>query len=93
VVLNRLKKIQVRRETQDYINRYQVIYKSVIREAKQTESGRYVLRVNYKTKEMWQIISKEVGKSLQYDQKTELINRTEIIPNLQNLTDTLNSLL
>jgi hypothetical protein len=89
--LNRLKKVQVRRETQDYIKRYQVIYKSVIKEAKKTENGRHVLRADYKTKEMWQIISKEARKSLQYDQ--DWINGTEIVPNLQNLTGTPNSLL
>jgi hypothetical protein len=40
-----------------------------MKEAKKTENGSYVLRSKYKTKAMWQIIIKVVGKSLQYDKK------------------------
>jgi hypothetical protein len=79
------------REAQDYINQYQIIYKRVIKEAKRRENDRYVLRAKNKTKAMWHIINKEVGKSLQFDKKIELNNRSVTISDPQKVADTMNS--
>jgi hypothetical protein len=49
------------RDMQDYINRYHLF----IRES----SKKYVLRAKNKTKAMWHVINKEVGKSLKHDKK------------------------
>jgi hypothetical protein len=62
---------------QDYINRY-FIYKRVIKEAKRIDN-KYVLRAKNKTKAMWHVINKEVGKSLKHDKKIELHVGTNII--------------
>jgi hypothetical protein len=78
------------RETQDYINRYRVIYKRVIREAKSRENDRYVLNAKNKTKAMWQTINKEAGKLFQFEQKIELNSGIEKV-NPQNVTEMLNS--
>jgi hypothetical protein len=57
--LNGLKKnTNCTREPQDYINRYQVIYKRVIKEAKKRENNKYVTRTKNKIKAMWQIIKR-----------------------------------
>jgi hypothetical protein len=73
--LKGLKKyLNLSRETQDYINRYKIIYKRVIKEAKRREKDRYVLRAKNRTKAMWHIINKEARKSLQFDQKIVLIS-------------------
>jgi hypothetical protein len=39
---------------------------------------------------MWHVINKEVGKSWKYDNKIELNNGTQIIPNSQNVAGMLN---
>jgi hypothetical protein len=72
-LLNGFKKLyNLSRDMQDYINRYQIIYKNVIKGAKRRANDKYVLRAKNKTKAMWQVINKEVGKSLKYDKKIEL---------------------
>jgi hypothetical protein len=40
---------------------------------------------------MWQIINTEIGKSIHHDYKIDLRNGNEIISNLQNVLDRLNS--
>jgi hypothetical protein len=52
------------------------IYKRVIKEAKIGENDKYVLRANNKTKAIWHVINKEVGKSWKYDKKIELNDGT-----------------
>jgi hypothetical protein len=61
---------------QEYIKRYQIIYKRIIQEAERRENDMYVLRANKKTKVMWHVINKEVGKSWKYDKKSELNDGT-----------------
>jgi hypothetical protein len=51
----------------------------------------FVSRAKNKTKEMWQIINKEVGNSKHYDYKTDLGNGNEIISKPQNISHRLNS--
>jgi uncharacterized protein YktA (UPF0223 family) len=61
--LNTLRKAtNLTRETQDYINRYRVIYKRVIREAKNRENDGYVLNAKNNRKAVWQIINIKAGK-------------------------------
>jgi hypothetical protein len=51
------------RDMQDYINRYQIIYKRCIKDAKQRANDKYVLRAKNKkkaTKAMWHVINKEL---------------------------------
>lgn len=54
---------------QVYIKKYQMIYKRAIKEAKRRENDKYVLRANNKTKAIWHVINKEVGRSWKYDRK------------------------
>jgi hypothetical protein len=42
------------RDMQDYLNRYQIIYKRVSTEAKIRANDKYVLKAENKTKAMWQ---------------------------------------
>jgi hypothetical protein len=57
-VLNGIRKqYDLSREMQEYIKRYQITYKRVIKEVKRREN---VLRANYKTKALWHVINKEV---------------------------------
>jgi hypothetical protein len=67
------------------------MYKRVIREAKKKENDKYVLNAKNKTKAVWQIINKVVGKFPQYEQKIELKNGTEKITNPHNVAEKLNS--
>jgi hypothetical protein len=53
-LLNGLRKQQnLSREMQDYIKRYQIIYKRVVKEAKRRDNDMYVLRANNHTKAMY----------------------------------------
>jgi bisphosphoglycerate-dependent phosphoglycerate mutase len=49
------------------------------------------LRAKTKTKAMWQIINTEIGKSTHHNYKIDLRNGNEIISNLQNVLERLNS--
>jgi hypothetical protein len=92
VIFKRTEKyLNLSREAQDYINRYQIIYKRVMKEAKRRENDRYVLRAKNRTKAMWHIINKAVGKSLQFDQKSELNNGSVTISDPQKVADMMNS--
>jgi hypothetical protein len=64
---------------QEYIKRYQIIYKRVIKETKRRDNDMYVLRANNHTKAMWQVINKEVGKSRNHDKKIELNDGIQVI--------------
>jgi len=89
---NSLKRItNLSREIVDYIKRYQITYNRLIKEAKERENDRLVMRAKIKTKAMWQILNTEIGNSIHHDYKTDLRNGDEIISNLQNVLDTLNS--
>jgi hypothetical protein len=82
LVLNGLKKqYNLSREMQEYMKRYQIIYKRVIEKAKRRENDKYSFRGNNEAKVMWHVINKEVGKSWKYDKKIELNDGTQIISN------------
>jgi hypothetical protein len=51
---------------------------------------KYVLRANNKTKALWNVINKEVGKSWKYD-KIELNDGTQMIASPQNVASMLNT--
>jgi hypothetical protein len=48
------------------------------------DNDKYVLRAKNKTKAMWHVINKEVGKSLKHDKKIELHVGTNIISDMLN---------
>jgi hypothetical protein len=93
-VLNGLRKeYNLTREMQEYMKRYQIIYKRVIKKAKRRENDKYIFRANNKTKAVWYVINKEVGKSWKYDKKIELKDGSQIISNPRNVAGTLNTFL
>ena len=55
-----------------YIKSYNKIYKKVLKEAKQRDNDRYVTRASNKTKAMWQLINKKIGRTKEDDNKLEL---------------------
>jgi glycyl-tRNA synthetase beta subunit len=60
-VINGLRKqYNLSREMEGYINRYEISYRRVIKEAKRKENDKYVFRANNKTKAMWHVINKVV---------------------------------
>jgi hypothetical protein len=76
---------------QEYIKRYQKIYKRVIKEAKRRDKDMYVLRANNHTKAMWQVINKEVGKSRNHDKKIELNGEIQVISSPHKVAGMLNT--
>jgi hypothetical protein len=93
-VLNGLRKqYNLSREMQEYIKNYEIIYKRVIKEAKRRDNDKFVLRANNKTKAVWHVIIKEVGRSWKYEKKIELNNGTQLISNAQNVVGMLNTFL
>jgi hypothetical protein len=75
----------------DYIKRYQIIYRRVLKEAKKKENDRFVMSAKNKTKAMWQLINKHVGNSLHDEYKIDLRNGKGVLSNPQNVSDRLNS--
>jgi L-rhamnose mutarotase len=91
-VLNGLRKqYNLSREMEEYIKRYEIIYKIVIKEAKRKGNDKYVFRANNKTKVLWHVINTEVGKSWKYGEKIELNSGTEVMSNPQNVVGMLNT--
>ena len=54
------------------------IYKKVLKEAQKRENDSYIENVTNKTKKIWQLISKQVGKCPFLDKKIELKTETGI---------------
>jgi hypothetical protein len=85
--LNSLKKrITLKSETLGYINNYNKTYKKVLKEAKKRDNDRYVTETPNKTKAMWQLINKQIGKT-QDDNKLELRVGKNIITNPSEITE------
>ena len=58
--MKRSTKISV--EFRYYINKYQLIYKNLVKEAKKKkENDRFIPSSKNKTKGIWQVINKEIG--------------------------------
>jgi hypothetical protein len=73
----------------DYTNKYRCTYKRVIKEAKRIDNDKYILRAVNKTKGMWQVINKEVGRAVKHDNKIELHVGSNIISDPQAGADML----
>jgi hypothetical protein len=56
----------------DYIQNYNKIYKKVLKQAKKRDNDRYVTEAPNKTKAMWQLINKQIGKTQEDDNKLVL---------------------
>jgi hypothetical protein len=91
LTLNNLKRtFTLTRKALIYIEKYQIIYKRVLKEAKKRDNDRYVTESVDRTKAMWQLINTEVGKAPENDQKLELRIGNKIISNPTEITDKLN---
>jgi hypothetical protein len=88
--LNSLKKrVTLNNETLRYIKKYNKIYKKVLKEAKQRDNDRYVTRASNKTKAMWQLINRKIGRT-EDDNKLELKLGNNLITNPKEITEILN---
>jgi len=63
----------------------------VLREAKKRDNDRYVTESVDKSKAMWQLINREIGKATENEQKLELKVGNRIISNPTEITNKLNS--
>ena len=73
-----------------YIEKYQRIYKRVLREAKKRDNDRYVRESLDRTKVMWRLINREIGKAPENEQKLEMRIGKKIISNPKDI-DKLNT--
>jgi len=68
--LNMLKKQpDLTEDAKNYITKYQLIYRKVIREAKRWQNDKHILHANYKSKAVLQIINRETGRTSLADNK------------------------
>ena len=74
-----------------YIEKYQRIYKRVLREAKKRVNDRYVRESVDRTKVIWRLINREIGKAPENEQNLELRIGKKIISNPNDITDKLNT--
>jgi len=88
--LNSLKKVTHKNETLGYIKNYNKIYKKVLKEAKKRDNDRYVTKASNKTKAMWQLINKKIGRTKEDDNKLELKLGNNLITNPKEITEILN---
>ena len=78
--LNRLKRTtQISMEFRRYINKYQLTYKHLIKEAKKMDNDKFILTSKNKTKGIWQVINKEIGNLPHNNYNMQLRNNTELI--------------
>ena len=78
------------REALIYIEKYQRIYKRVLKEAKKRDD-RYVRQSVDRTKAMWRLINREIGKAPENEQKLELRIGNKIISIPNEIIDKLNT--
>jgi hypothetical protein len=81
------------REDLIYIGNYQRIYKRVVREAEKRDNDRYVIESVNKTKVMWHLVNREIGKAPENEQNFELRIGSKLISNPTEITDNLNTYL
>ena len=90
--LNSLKrKLNLPSEVQAYIKRYQFTYRMVLKEAKKKENDRLIKKAVNKTKKIWQIINKQVGKCTITNKQIELMTAKDIEKNPQRVAELLNA--
>jgi hypothetical protein len=62
--LNNLKRtFTLRREALIYTEKYKKMYKRVLREAKKRDNDRYLRESVDRTKSMWRLINRKIGKT------------------------------
>ena len=74
-----------------YINKYQLIFKNLVKEAKKRENERFILSSKNKTKRMWQVINKESGNSPHKNCNIYLQNNKELVTDHQIVSERFNS--
>ena len=90
--LNMLKKQpNLTEDAKMYIAKYKIIYKRVIREEKRRENDKYILHANHKSKDVWQIVNKETGRTSSNKQDIKIIWNFEEITNPENVAELFNS--
>jgi len=90
--LNSLKRrFNLSREAQAYIKKYQITYKKVLKETKKRENDRLIGKASNKTKKIWQLINKQIGKCSIMNKKIELMTATGIETDPQKVTELLNA--
>jgi len=90
-ILNNLKrKFTLTREDVEYIKKYQNMYKRVLQEEKKKDKYRYVTEASNKTKAVWQLINRIIGKTQEDDYKLELKIGNNTISNPMEITEKLN---
>jgi hypothetical protein len=90
-VLNNLKRIYtLRSKDLNYITEYQRIYKKIVKEAKKRDNDRFIIESKDRTKAMWQLINKEIGKTQEKDYRLELRIGDKITTCPTEITEKLN---
>jgi len=90
--LNMLKKqSDLTEDTKNYITKYQIIYRRVIREAKRRQNDKNIHHANCKSKALWQIISRETGRTSSNRQDIKINWNSEEITNPETVAELFNS--
>jgi hypothetical protein len=90
-LFNILKKhITLSKGTELYISKYNLFYKRVIKEAKQRENDRFLSRAVNKSKAVWKVINKELGKPSSIKQDLTLLNQSDEITDSNVIADLFN---
>jgi exonuclease III len=84
------RKFNLRREDLAYINKYHRVYKRVVKEAKRRDNERYIRKSKNRTKTMWQLINREMGKTQENDYKMEIRVGEKVTSNPMVITESLN---
>ena len=78
-------------DTKNYITKYQIIYRRVIREAKRRQNDKNIHHANCKSKALWQIISRETGRTSSNRQDIKINWNSEEITNPETVAELFNS--
>ena len=75
----------------NYITKYQIIYRRIIREAKRRHNDKHILHANHKSKAIWQIINRETGRTSSNGQDIKINWNFEEITNPETVVELFNS--
>jgi hypothetical protein len=84
------KQLDLKKNEKNYITRYKMIYMRVIREAKRRENDKNILQAKNKSKTVWQIINKEMGRISPKKQDIKIIWNSKEIRNPENVAELFN---
>jgi hypothetical protein len=91
-ILNGLKRsTHISAKLRHCINRYQLIYTNLIKEAKKLENDNFILSSKNKSKGIWQVINKEIGNLTHKNYNIQLQNNTELITDPNQISEKFNS--